>query len=633
MTKRQSAISSNTVSLTSIRETFIMKRFLVLLLLPISLFAQNELTLTHQAIIFGNDVSKEQQLDILKEHGMSELTEIGSLTYKPVMFVPVGTVNTESLLYEASVEFISPVHTNSKHQFVAYKPNFFVHLHNESDFEILVLEAKKLEIEVVGSHQFFPNIIELKTTKFGTGILDAIDALKASNLFKTVSPNLMHSVSDCSVNDPRFNRQWALKNDGSGVQGNGVVGADMEVEAAWAITTGSSDIKIVIVDSGIDTLHPELEGKLLPGYDAMGDSTNGYPTPNYDSDGHGTSCAGIAAANTNNDLGVAGVCQDCKVIPIRVFNYEDIFGTGDVQPWSETAFFLNAMGWQNTHDIDVSSNSWAVPDILLSLNPGSDTLVNAVIDEVVENGRGGLGAPMLFSSGNDGITDTIPLWPARYEKTIAVGATSMCDEHKNQTSCDNESWWAGNWGHGLDVSAPGVRVATIDMLGSNGFHNTEYYNSFNGTSAACPNAAGVMALMLSHTPTLPEWLARKSLALTAEKVGGYSYSTWKEAGSWSFELGYGRVNALQAVTYGASSVHESSENLQATIETHPNQHVIRFENDAPRDWQLFDLNGKRVAAGNSAGAISVNHNSLAKGIYALQIKEADKLNTVKLVIR
>lgn len=580
--------------------------------------------------MFDAEVSKEQQFDILKEHGLSELVKVGSLTYKPVVFVPVGTVNIESLLHEETVEFISPVRTNDKLQFVAHKPNFFVHLRNESDLETLTREAEKLEIEVVGAHQFFPSIIELKTTKFGIDVIEAINILKATDLFRTVSPNLMHSVSDCSVNDPRYNRQWALKNDGSGVQGNGTPGADMDIEAAWQITTGSSDINIVIVDSGVDTLHPEFEGKLLPGYDAMGDSTNGYPTPNYDNDGHGTCCAGIAAANTNNDMGVAGVCQDCKIIPIRVFNYEDLFGTGDVQPWSETEFFLNAMGWQNTHDIDVSSNSWAVPDILLAVNPGSDTLVNAVIDEIVDNGRGGLGVPMLFSSGNDGITDTIPLWPARYEQTIAVGATSMCDEHKNQTSCDNETWWAGNWGHGLDVSAPGVRVATTDMLNANGYHMGEYYNTFNGTSAACPNAAGVMALMLSHTPTLPGWLARKSLSSTAEKVGGYGYSYWKEAGSWSMELGYGRVNALQAVSYGASSIEESE--LSALLETHEDKFLVRFEDGASRSWNLFDINGRLISSGTSKTHVTVNKVGVAKGVYALQIEENGKLNTIKLVI-
>ena len=578
--------------------------------------------------MFDSDVSKEIQLDILKEHGLSELVKVGSLTYKPVVFVPVGAVNTESLLHETAVQFISPVHTNEKLQFVAHKPNFFVHLRDENDLDLIVREAEKLDVEVVGPNQFFPRIIELKTAKFGIDVIEAINALKATNLFRIVSPNLMHSVSDCSVNDPRYNRQWALKNDGSGVQGNGTPGADMDVEAAWQITTGSSDINIVIVDSGIDTLHPEFEGKLLPGYDAMGDSTNGYPTPNYDNDGHGTCCAGIAAANTNNDIGVAGVCQDCKIIPIRVFNYEDLFGTGDVQPWSETEFFLNAMGWQNTHDIDVSSNSWAVPDILLAVNPGSDTLVNAVIDEIVDNGRGGLGVPMLFSSGNDGITDTIPLWPARYEKTIAVGATSMCDEPQTQSSCDGENWWGGNWGEGLDVSAPGVRIPTIDMLGSNGFHSTQYYNSFNGTSAACPNAAGTVGLILSHTPGLPEWMLRKVLSMTSEKVGGYDYSAWKENGGWSYELGYGRINAHDAVTYGASAVNDFSSTENITVETHIDHYTIRLKNNTPTNWSLFNINGKLVRSGNDVRTFNIPHAGLSAGVYALRVEN----QTVKLLI-
>lgn len=608
-----------------------MKRLLLLLILPLSLFAQNELVLTHQAVFFNPGTSKAEQLSLLTKYGLPDVEAVSSLTYKPVMFVPSGWVNVEGLLNEPSVEFISPIHTNEKHEFVTYKPNFFVHLRDENDLEMLIREADKLQIEVVGAHQFFPNIIELKTTKFGTGVLEAINALKASNLFKTVSPNLMCTVSDCSVNDPRFNRQWNLKNEGTPQQGNGTPGADIDVEAAWEITTGSSDINIVIVDSGIDTLHPDLEGKLLPGYDAMGDSTNGYPTPNYDSDGHGTSCAGIAAANTNNNLGVAGICQNCRVIAIRVFNYEDILGT--IQPWSETAFFLNCMGWQNENDVDVSSNSWGVPDYLLALFPGSDTLVNAVIQEVVETGRGGLGVPMLFSSGNDGITDTIPIWPARYEKTIAVGATSMCDEHKSQSSCDNESWWAGNWGYGLDVSAPGVRIPTTDMLGANGFHLSEYYNSFNGTSAACPNAAGVVALMLSNTPSMSEATARETLALSAEKVGGYDYSNFKQFGFWSYELGYGRVNAYRALTNGASAIGETDSPLNAIVETHANYNLVRFKDASAKQWQLLDMNGKVVATGRAGNTAIIEHSDIAKGIYALRVQNGDEFSTVKLVIR
>ncbi|MCF8275782.1 MAG: S8 family peptidase [Flavobacteriales bacterium] len=610
-----------------------MKHILLFILLPFLSFAQNELSETHTAIFFNTNVDKATQLALLNKYSVSDLSDISEFRYKPYVFVPKGAVDTEALLLEPAVDFISPVQSNTKHQFVTYLPNFFVHLNNANDMQLLEREAEKLGISIVGPNRYMENIIELTTNKNGINPIDAVKALKATGWFRTVSPNLVHSVSDCSVNDPRFDKQWNLKNEGTSLQGNGTVGADMDVEAAWNITTGSSDITIVIVDSGIDTLHPELEGKLLPGFDAMStDSTDtkGYPTPNFDSDGHGTSCAGIAAANTNNNLGVAGVCQNCKVVPVRVFHYEVILG--QVQPWSETAFFLAAMGWQSQADIDVSSNSWAVPDILLALYPGSDTLVNAVIDEVVDNGRGGLGVPMLFSSGNDGITDTIPLWPARYEKTIAVGATSMCDEQKTASSCDGETWWAGNWGTGLDVSAPGVRVATIDMLGGNGFSNTQYYDSFNGTSAACPNAAGVMALMLSQTPGLPEWLARKSLAMTSEKVGGYDYSTWKENGGWSKELGYGRVNAFNAVTYGASAVGDLSTERNVLIETYTDKHILRVSDNSMVEWSLFDMNGRLIKSGSGKETINLSHQGLMQGIYAIRLKGTEFFETVKLFI-
>lgn len=607
-----------------------MRYILLFLLFPFLAFSQSELSETHTAVFFKKDVDREARLALLQKYADNELTDLSEFHYKSVVIIPKGAVNEEELKTEAMVEYISPVHSNVKKQFVTYRSNFFVQLKSESDIELLQRESQEMGLELVKQNEYMPSLVELKTTKHGMNALDAVQALKASGNYKLVSPNLMHTVSDCSVDDPRFNRQWALKNDGGSLQGNGTIGADIDAEAAWSITTGSSNVTIVIVDSGIDTLHPELLGKLLPGYDAMEDGTNGYPTPNFDSDGHGTACAGIAAANTNNTLGVAGVCQDCKVVPIRVFHYEVILG--EVQPWSETAFFLNAMTWQTQNDIDVSSNSWAVPDILLALYPGSDSLVNAVIDEVVDNARGGLGVPMLFSSGNDGVTDTIPLWPARYEKTIAVGATSMCDEQKTPTSCDGENWWAGNWGEGLDVSAPGVKVATIDMLGSNGFNNTEYTNTFNGTSAACPNAAGAMGLLLSEFPQMPSWLARKVLSKGAEKVGGYDYGTWKENGGWSKELGYGRINAYNALVYGATSVDQLSMVANMLIETHADHHLVRATDGAQLNWILYDLNGRSVNSGSSLTSITISHSGLSAGLYALNVEREGQVNTVKLLI-
>jgi len=92
-----------------------------------------------------------------------------------------------------------------------------------------------------------------------------------------------------------------------------------------------------------------------------------------------------------------------------------------------------------------------------------------------------------------------------------------------------------------------VRIVTSDMVGSNGFTSNDINFTFNGTSAACPNAAGVMALILSVNNDLTGAQARYVLESTCDTVGGYLYSVNNPSGNWSQELGYGRVNAYRAV--------------------------------------------------------------------------------------
>lgn len=600
------------------------------MMLPLATVAQ-QLRLTHTAVFFNRSSDSLHQAEILQTNGLKDTRNAVYFPTRNAVFVPVSALNENGVLNDSSVIHMAPVHTTANGHFITYRQNFFVQVNHAEDIRVLESEAKELGVDVVGPYHYQPELIELRTTKRGVSVPDAIEALRGTGLFGTIGPNLMHTVSDCSVNDPRYDRQWHLRNDGSSAQGGGTQGADIEAETAWAITTGNSDVKIAILDSGVDTLHPDLIDKLLPGFDAMGAGTNGYPVPNFDSDGHGTACAGIAAASTDNGEGIAGVCQDCGIIPVRVFEYQDI--AGEVQPWSETQVFMDGINWAwQEAEADIASNSWGVPDFLLAFFPGGDSLVNIAIDAAIDQGRGGRGVPMVFSSGNDGVTDTIPIWPARYERTIAVGATSMCDEHKNQTSCDGESWWAGNWGEGLDVSAPGVRVPATDMLGAEGFNSADYYNSFNGTSAACPIAAGILGLVLSEHPLMPVWQLRHVLRRGAEKVGGYDYDTWKEDGLWSYELGYGRVNALNTLNAAAAmSVTENEqESLNLVLKTHPDRFEVVTDRSGTYDWQLWDMNGRLIRHGRTSGTLTLESRNWSSGMYALRIFSENSSETLKL---
>jgi hypothetical protein len=140
---------------------------------------------------------------------------------------------------------------------------------------------------------------------------------------------------------------------------------------------------------------------------------------------------------------------------------------------------------------------------------------------------------VLFSSGNS--NSSTVAYPASQSTVIAVGATS---------SCDGETWWGSSYGSALDVVAPGVQVVTTDEMGGCGYTSGNTILDFNGTSSACPNAAGVVALILSADPTLTATAAQNVLQNTAEdQVGRPNEDT---AGRDNF-MGWGRVNGYLAV--------------------------------------------------------------------------------------
>jgi len=141
--------------------------------------------------------------------------------------------------------------------------------------------------------------------------LDVSNTLYESNLFEFAEPEFI-ILNAFKTNDPIYNQQWGLNNTGGLYNGN--TGSDIHINPAWNITSGAG-IKVAVIDMGVDLTHPDLVNNLLPGYDALGQGTNGNQKGN---DAHGTGCAGIIAAQANNNLGITGVAYNSKIIPIRV---------------------------------------------------------------------------------------------------------------------------------------------------------------------------------------------------------------------------------------------------------------------------------------------------------------------------
>lgn len=271
-------------------------------------------------------------------------------------------------------------------------------------------------------------------------------------------------------NDDNYPNQWAHDNQGQAVSYNGInVGlenCDMDTDLAWDITMGSENVIIAIIDSGVDLDHPEFEGKIVPGYDFVNNDEIAQ-----DDYGHGTACAGVAAAIGNNSIGIAGVAWQSLIMPVKVLASD---GYGDENDISDGII------WATENNANVISMSLG--------GGGYSSATNSAINYAVENGT-----VVFAASGNN--NNDFNYYPSGYDNCISVGALSPCNERKNPDSCDGENFWGSNYGENLDFLAPGVRI-----------HSTVwpwlYMSNFNGTSSACPHAAGVAALLLSVEPNL-----------------------------------------------------------------------------------------------------------------------------------
>ncbi len=493
----------------------------------------------------GTDFTEQQQ--ILSNHKeIKSFTRDMMLPAPEITLLDIENVASEDDVYTLLQEIASHPKVDYANHFLAHKDGtlhgvmdrVLVRLKNESQYSFFENEMKK-NVYVLNyeRNEFEPLLMEVKVVG-NKNALEIANELQETQNYAYAEPDFLRLMKRMNTNDPSVDDQWSLNNDGVNTSSwGGTVGADMKVFNAWGTTTGSSTVSVAIIDEGVDLNHPDLAGNMLPGYDATGQGSGGGPSGD---DAHGTACAGIVAAVGNNNTGGAGVAYDSKIVPVRI-----AYSSGTSWVTNNT-WIGNAINWSwNQGNADILSNSWG--------GGGSSSTINNAIDNAINNGRGGLGSPVLFAAGNDNGANS---YPATYTPTISVIAMSMCNQRKNPSSCDGETWWGSNYGTGADIAAPGVKIFATDISGSAGYSSGDYTSSFNGTSSACPNAAGVMALVLSANGSLTEDQARVALESTTDKVGGYTYNSnvsGQPNGTWSTNLGYGRVNAEAAVASVSSS--------------------------------------------------------------------------------
>jgi subtilisin family serine protease len=331
---------------------------------------------------------------------------------------------------------------------------------------------------------------------------DGVLALKKLPEVKIVEPNIVIRARG-SPNDPDYGKLWALKNTGApDRQGTkGIGGVDTSAENAWRIQTGSKNVIVAVIDTGVNYRHPDLADNMwvnsaeATGASGVDDDGNGYIDDIHgfnfvkdngdplDDHGHGSHCAGTIGAVGNNGLGVVGLNWNVSIMAIK---FLDSSGAGTLDQ------ALKALAYASKSKAQILSNSWGG-------NINSELLKSAV----GETERAG--QVFIAAAGNDGANNDAPnaTVPASYpfENIVAVGAVNNRGELASFSNYGVKS---------VHLAAPGVNILST-VLGTG-------YETMSGTSMATPHVSGVAALLLANQPGLSFRQVKERLMVTARPL-------------------------------------------------------------------------------------------------------------------
>jgi subtilisin family serine protease len=376
--------------------------------------------------------------------------------------------------------------------------------------------------------------LELVRLAAGTSIRDAVRAYRQNRNVLYAEPNyIYHALT--TPNDPKFSQLWGLQNTG---QNLGTAGADIHATQAWGLTTGSSNVVVAVIDTGIDYNHEDLKANVWSNpttYSATIDGvsincaagTHGFNATTdtcdpLDDNGHGTHVSGTIGAIGNNGIGVAGINWSVQVLACK---FLDASGGGSLSGAITCLDFVKAMKDRGAN-IVATNNSW-----------GGGGFSQALSDAIQAQQKDGI--LFIAAAGNDSSNnDLVSTYPSDYflPNVISVAATTRFD------------WLAdfSNTGaHTVHLGAPGQEILSTTP------NNT--YNVLNGTSMATPHVTGVAALLAAQNPSR-DWRAIKNLIV----AGGDAVPAL--TGTISGK----RLNAYGAMTCSNSVV---AKRLQPTLDT------------------------------------------------------------------
>ena len=379
------------------------------------------------------------------------------------------------------------------------------------------------------SRHVVPGLYALKL-KSGASVPDTVAALSHNPDVEYAQPNYVYHATR-TPNDARFGELWGLSNTGQYVNGvRGIFGSDIDAPGAWSITTGSPDVVVGVIDTGVDYNHPDLAANIwtnpdeIPG-NGVDDDGDGYiddvhginaisDDPRYirpgdpnDDEGHGTHVSGTIGAVGDNGIGVTGVNWTTRIMGLKFLSSSGGGYDSDAVACIDYAVMMKQRGV----NVRALNASWGGPG-------GSPALKEAI------SRAGQAGILFVAAAGNDALdNDTHQSTPATFNlpNLIAVAATD---------GMDRLAWFSNYGRNSVHVAAPGVDIlSTVPLFPGHG------YAFMDGTSMATPHVTGLAALILSAMPELGTQELKNLIMSSVDPIPGLPV------------ISGGRVNAARAL--------------------------------------------------------------------------------------
>ncbi|MDR2836371.1 MAG: S8 family peptidase [Bacteroidales bacterium] len=389
-------------------------------------------------------------------------------------------------------------------------------------------ESKSVEtlLSKFSNHKINKEFSNIKPQKnnFSLDNIYRVEFSNTTDIFKVIKE--LNNIDEIAYAEPLYKVYPLYEPNDPMLQTSQYWVAKIQSIQAWDICKGDTNIVIGISDTGLDFSHQDLLYNIKYNYDdpidGIDNDGDGYidnfrgwdfgdndNNPQYETNQHGVQVAGIAGASTDNGIGVAGAGFNCKILPIKIANIDNIL----INTYQSIIYAAE-------HGCQIVNCSWGSE----SFQQMGQDVINYVVDNY----------DMLVVAGCGNTNSETEFYPASYKNVLSVAGTTSVDERWSPESSDTGS--GSSYSYNVDVSAPSTAFYTT-------YGNNNYGYLWGGTSIASPIVAGCAGILRSFFPNYNAKQIKELIRISADNIDTIPYNQTYEG-----KLGGGRVNIYKALT-------------------------------------------------------------------------------------